>query len=153
MAAIGVLGAWGIIVLLWTAVTDYAPNGGANVIETFTISANAGSFLVETIYIFLAVFACRSCGGTSRARRGWRLIAVLVGFAAPILAFKGSLDPFPAYPNNQAVWFWIGADGPRAALVPVPARHGARRRCGRRRRMPRPTRKEASAMWSSGPRR
>ena len=81
VSAIGVLGAWGVIFLLWTAVTDYAPNGGANVIETFTISANAGSFLVETIYIFLAVFALRIvwrdfsapawCGGWSPSWSAW----------------------------------------------------------------------------------
>ena len=78
-------------------------------IETFTISANAGSFLVETIYIFLAVFALqivwRDFSGFGAV---WRLIAVLVGLAAPILAFKGSLDPFPSSPNNQAVFIWIG---------------------------------------------
>ena len=116
VAAIGVLGAWGIIVLVWTAVTDYAPNGGANVIETFTISANAGSFLVETIYIFLAVFALgmvwREFSGSGRA---WRLVVVLIGLVAPILAFKGSLDPFPSSPNNQAVFIWIG--GMIVALV------------------------------------
>ena len=77
MAAIGVLGAWGIIVLVWTAVTDYAPNGGANVIETFTISANAGSFLVETIYIFLAVVALGMVWREfSGSRRAWRLVVV-----------------------------------------------------------------------------
>jgi amino acid transporter len=109
VTAIGVLGAWGIIVLLWTAATDYAPNGGANVIETFTISANAGSFLVETIYIFLAVFALRIVWRDfSGFGAVWRLIVVLVGLAAPILAFKGSLDPFPSSPNNQAVFIWIG---------------------------------------------
>src|SRR5262249_28052843 len=34
VSAIGVLGAWGIIVLLWTAVTNYEPTASANVIET-----------------------------------------------------------------------------------------------------------------------
>ena len=109
VVANAVLAAWGILVLVWTAVTNYAPNGGANVIVTFTISANAGSFLVETIYIFLAVFALgmvwREFSGTGRA---WRLLVVLIGLAAPILAFKGSLDPFPTSPNNQAVFIWIG---------------------------------------------
>jgi hypothetical protein len=33
----------------------------------------------------------------------WKVIAVLVGLAAPILAFKGSLDPLPTFPNNRAV--------------------------------------------------
>jgi amino acid transporter len=109
VAANAVLGGWGILVLIWTAVTNYAPNGGANVIVTFTISADAGSFLVETIYIFLAVFALgivwRDFSGFGAV---WRLIAVVIGLAAPILAFKGSLDPFPTSPDNQAVFIWIG---------------------------------------------
>jgi amino acid transporter len=109
VAANAVLGAWGILVLVWTAVTNYAPNGGANVIVTFTISANAGSFLVETIYIFLAIFALRIVWRDfSGFGAVWRLIAVVVGLAAPILAFKGSLDPFPSSPNDQAVFIWIG---------------------------------------------
>ena len=46
----------------------------------------------------------------SRAQEGglwWKVPAVLIGLAAPILAFKGSLDPFPAYPNDRAVFIAI----------------------------------------------
>jgi hypothetical protein len=32
---------------------------------------------------------------------------VLIGLAAPVLAFKGSLDPFPTYPNDRAVFIAI----------------------------------------------
>ncbi len=111
-----VLGMWGIAVLIWTAVTNYAPNGGANVIVTFTISADAGSFLVETIYIFLAVFALRIVWRDfSGFGAAWRLLVVLIGIAAPVLAFKGSLDPFPTEPDAQAVWIWIA--GGVAALI------------------------------------
>ena len=76
---------------------------------TFGIAATAGSFLVETIYVILAVVAFKLVWD-SRSGAGvwWRLVVVLIGFAAPILAFKGSLDPFPKYPNNWAVWFWWG---------------------------------------------
>ena len=104
-----VLGAWGIIILLWTAVTNYAPTGSANVIVTFGISATAGSFLVETIYVFLAVFALRIVWRDfSGVAALWRLVVVLIGLAAPILAFKGSLDPFPPSPSDQAVFIWLG---------------------------------------------
>jgi amino acid transporter len=101
---------WGCLMLLWTAVTDYAPTGSANVIETFTIAANAGSFLVETIYLFLAVYALVLVWQEfpSWSARWWRLIVVAIGIAAPVLAFKGSLDPFPPEPTSQGVWIWLG---------------------------------------------
>jgi amino acid transporter len=103
------IAAWGCIMLLWTAVTDYAPTGSANVIETFTIAANAGSFLVETIYLFLAVYGLVLVWQAfpSWSARWWRLIVVLIGIAAPVLAFKGSLDPFPPEPISQGVWIWL----------------------------------------------
>ncbi|MGH2876513.1 MAG: APC family permease [Solirubrobacteraceae bacterium] len=104
------LAGWGIIMLLWTAVTDYAPNGSANVIETFTIGANAGSFLVEIIYLFLAVYGLVLVWQTfpTWGARWWRFIVVAIGIAAPVLAFKGSLDPFPPEPIAQGVWIWLG---------------------------------------------
>jgi amino acid transporter len=103
------LAGWGIIMLLWTAVTTYAPNGGANVIETFTIAADAGSFLVETLYLFLAAYGLVLVWQAfpSWSARWWRFIVVLIGIAAPVLAFKGSLDPFPTEPSAQGVWIWL----------------------------------------------
>ncbi|HKO27421.1 MAG TPA: APC family permease, partial [Solirubrobacteraceae bacterium] len=103
------LAGWGIIMLLWTAVTNYAPNGSANVIQTFTIGANAGSFLVETLYLFLAVYGLVLVwqGWPTWSERWWRFIVVLIGVAAPVLAFKGSLDPFPPEPIAQGVWIWL----------------------------------------------
>jgi amino acid transporter len=110
------LGVWGVIILLWGGLTTYGANPSENVIITFGISATAGSFLVETIYVFLAVVAFKLVWD-SRNGPGvwWRLVVVLIGLAAPILAFKGSLDPFPSYPNNWAVWFWWG--GMAVALI------------------------------------
>jgi amino acid transporter len=110
------LGVWGVIILLWGGLTTYGATPSENVIITFGISATAGSFLVETIYVFLAVVAFKLVWD-SRNGAGvwWRLVVVLIGLAAPILAFKGSLDPFPSYPNNWAVWFWWG--GMAVALI------------------------------------
>jgi amino acid transporter len=104
-----VIAGWGIIMLLWTAVTTYAPTGSANVIQTFTIGANAGSFLVETLYLFLALYALVLVwqGFPTWSERWWRFIVVLIGIAAPVLAFKGSLDPFPPEPIAQGVWIWL----------------------------------------------
>jgi amino acid transporter len=109
LAANVFIAGWGIIMLLWTAVTNYAPNGSANVIQTFTIGANAGSFLVETLYLFLAVYGLVLVwqGWASWSERWWRLIVVVMAIAAPVLAFKGSLDPFPPEPIAQGVWIWL----------------------------------------------
>jgi amino acid transporter len=104
------LGVWGVIFLIWGGLSAYGGAGAdENVLITFGIAATAGSFLVETIYVFLAVVAFKLVWD-SRKGPGvwWRLAVVLVGLAAPILAFKGALDPFPDYPNNWAVWFWWG---------------------------------------------
>jgi len=110
LAANIAIAVWAIMMLLWTAVTNYAPTGSANVIETFTIAADAGSFLVETIYLFLAVYGLVLVwqGFPSWSARWWRFILVLIGIAAPVLAFKGSLDPFPTEPTAQGVWIWLG---------------------------------------------
>ncbi|MGH3264209.1 MAG: APC family permease, partial [Trebonia sp.] len=104
-----ILVGWGGIILIWTAVTPYAPTGLGRDLVTFGISADAGSFLVETIYVFLGIFALRIVWTEFHGvwPRVWRLIAVGVGIAAPILAFYGSLSPFPPEPTAQAVWIWI----------------------------------------------
>jgi amino acid transporter len=110
------LGVWGVVILLWGGLTTYGASASENVIITFGIAATAGSFLVETIYVFLAIVAFKLVWESrNSAAVWWRLVVVLVGLAAPILAFKGSLDPFPSYPNNWAVWFWWG--GMALALI------------------------------------
>src|ERR1700733_12924341 len=105
-----VIGLWSAALLVWAGVTLF---GNAvqlpNPIEAFDITSAAGSYLIELIYVFLAVFALKLLW-QSRAQEGglwWKVPAVLIGLAAPILAFKGSLDPFPAYPNDRAVFIAI----------------------------------------------
>ena len=94
-----------MLLLIWAGVTHY---GDAvklpDPIEAFNITSTAGSYLVEVIYIFLAVFALKLLWQSRREEGGlwWKVIAVLLGLATPILAFKGSLDPFPTFPNNRA---------------------------------------------------
>ena len=105
------IAAWSVLLLVWAGVTHY----GATVklpdpIEAFNITSTAGSYLVELIYIFLAVFALKLLWQSRREESGlwWKVIAVLLGLATPILAFKGSLDPFPTFPNNRAVFIALG---------------------------------------------
>jgi amino acid transporter len=97
----------GIIALLFGALTHY---GNAvklpNNIEAFSISAAAGSFLIEAVYGMLAVagvfIIARSFTGIGRV---WRVIVAIVGFATPVLAYYGSLHPFPTFPNNRGLIF------------------------------------------------
>ena len=103
----------GIVALIFAGVTSY----GAAVklpdeIEAFSITAAAGSYLVELIYIFLALAALKLVWDLpGRGRLWWRIPVVLIGLAAPVLAYKGSLDPWPTYPANRGVIFAIVALG------------------------------------------
>jgi amino acid transporter len=91
-----------------------------NDIEAFQISAGVGSFLIEAVYAMLAIAAFRiiwtSFEGGGRL---WRLVVAIVGVATPVLAYYGSLHPFPPYPGDlsiiitgvcaviAAVWFFV----------------------------------------------
>jgi amino acid transporter len=98
---------WAIGLLIWAGVTNY---GDAvelpNPIQAFFITTAAGSYLIELVYVFLAIFALKLIW-TDRLETGkaWKTVVVLIGLATPLLAFKGSLDPFPQYPGNRAVYF------------------------------------------------
>jgi amino acid transporter len=101
---------WSVLLLIWAGVTNYgAPVKLPNPIEAFNITTSAGSYLVELIYVFLALFALKLLWQDRRTEGGlwWKLIAVLLGLATPILAFKGALDPFPTFPNNRGVFIAI----------------------------------------------
>ena len=76
-----------------------------NNIEAFSISAAAGSFLIEAVYGVLALAAIRLVWKMGGSHVWWRLIVVLVGLATPVLAYYGSLSPFPAYPNDLGLIF------------------------------------------------
>jgi amino acid transporter len=103
----------GIVALIFAGVTSY----GAAVklpdeIEAFSITAAAGSYLVELIYIFLALAALKLVWELpDRGKLWWRIPLVLIGLAAPVLAYKGSLDPWPTYPANRGVIFALVALG------------------------------------------
>jgi amino acid transporter len=102
-----VIAAWSLIVIGWAAVTRYGHAVHVpNVLEAVLILSTTGSYLVTLVYLALA------CGGMWLVRSDpdrdglwWRLPVVLVAVAVPILSFDGSLNPFPTYPNDIAVYF------------------------------------------------
>ena len=101
---------WSVLLLIWAGVTHYGdPVKLPNPIEAFNITTSAGSYLVELIYIFLAIFALKLLWESRQTETGlwWKTILVLLGLATPILAFKGALDPFPTFPNNRGVFIAI----------------------------------------------
>ncbi len=101
---------WSILLLIWAGVTHYGdPVKLPNPIEAFNITTSAGSYLVELIYIFLALFALKLLWDSRQTETGlwWKVILVLLGLATPVLAFDGALNPFPTFPNNRGVFIAI----------------------------------------------
>ena len=104
---------WSILLLIWAGISTYGDQVKPplpNPIEAFNITTAAGSYLVEIIYIFLAVFALKLLWESRRDEGGlwWKTIAVILGLVTPILAFKGALDPFPTFPTSLGVWIAVG---------------------------------------------
>lgn len=103
---------WSLVLLGLSWVWDW---NGANhlppIMQWFSITATTGSFLVELIYLVLALAAVRllfARHGSSIAF-AWRALVVLIGALVPILAFRGALWPFPSYPDNLGAWFALAA--------------------------------------------
>jgi len=90
----------GGITTLGAIATPTVPND----VEAFQVSAGVGSFLVEAVYAMLALAAFRiiwtSWSGIARI---WRLVVAIVGVATPVLAYYGSLHPFPPYPGDLSL--------------------------------------------------
>lgn len=99
---------WSLFLLVLSWLWDWR---GANhlppIMQWFSITATAGSFLVELIYLLLAIAAIRLI--VQRNGGGfpviWRSAIVLAGALVPLLAFRGALWPFPSYPDNLGAWF------------------------------------------------
>lgn len=87
---------------------------------TFIVSATAGSFVIELVYLILAVVAIRLLVHDKAA--WWQYLVVLVAIATPILGFYGALHPQPHDRTNynwealywsliviglSAVWFGV----------------------------------------------
>ncbi len=101
----------GLAALLYAGLVDY---GEGTEITAFGITAAAGSYLIEAIYVVLALVAFRLVlGGADRSGLWWKLPTLLAALATPLLAFYGSFKDFPPDPLDTGVWFALGA----AALV------------------------------------
>ncbi|HEY0390032.1 MAG TPA: APC family permease [Gaiellales bacterium] len=66
---------------------------------TFIVSATAGSFVIELVYLILAVVAVRLLV-RNQAAAWWQYLVVLVAIATPILGFYGALNPDPHDRSN-----------------------------------------------------
>jgi amino acid transporter len=99
-----ILGA-GLLAILLGGITTLGNQVGLpNYIEAFQISAGIGSFLIEAVYAMLAVAAFRIIWTSfTGAGRLWRLIVAVLALATPVLAYYGSLHPFPAYPGDLSI--------------------------------------------------
>jgi amino acid transporter len=60
---------------------------------TFIVSATAGSFVIELVYLILAVVAIRLLVLDNAV--WWQYLVVLVAIATPVLGFYGALHPSP----------------------------------------------------------
>lgn len=98
--------AWASIMIGWAGITRYGESAGTpNVLQAVLILSATGSYLVTVVYLLLAAGGLRLVRLDGRSRGlWWRLPVVLVALAVPILSLVGSLDPFPAYPNEIAVY-------------------------------------------------
>jgi amino acid transporter len=96
----------GVVAILFAGTTDY----GAAVelpdeFVAFLISAAAGTFLITAVYAVLAIGGFRLVLDEGGGGLWWKVPAVVVGLAVPVLAYKGSLDPWPDYPFNRGIIF------------------------------------------------
>jgi len=108
----------GVVAVVVGGITTLGNSAVPDNVMAFQISAGVGSFLIEAVYAMLAVAALRiiwtSWSGVARL---WRLLVAVAGIATPVLAYYGSLHPFPPYPGDlsliiaggcavvAAVWF------------------------------------------------
>ncbi len=101
-----VLAVAGIGGLIFAGVTNYGAAAKIpNVIEAFSLATASGSFLIEAVYAVLALFALRLIWKAGTRARYWRIPVAIVGLATPVLAYKGSLDPWPSFPNDRGIIF------------------------------------------------
>jgi amino acid transporter len=76
----------------------FVPIFGSKEFSTFIVSATAGSFAIEFVYLMLAIVAFRLLmqdGG-----KPWQYLIVAVAVATPLLGFYGALHPGPHTTDN-----------------------------------------------------
>ncbi|MCL6549002.1 MAG: APC family permease [Alicyclobacillus sp.] len=101
---------WSLILILWACVQNWGKATQLpNTLQTFFITTSVGSYLIELIYLFLAVVALKILWREYRLqpKHLWKYGMVLLGLVTPILAFRGSIIPFPAFPNSLGVYIAV----------------------------------------------
>lgn len=105
-----VVAGFGTLLVVWASVMNWGKATQLpNSLQTFFITTAVGSYLIELIYLFLALVALRILWKEYglAAKHLWKYLLVLIGLATPVLAFRGSIDPFPTYPNSLGVWIAV----------------------------------------------
>lgn len=110
VGGLAVIAGWTLVVTIWAHLSQYGASVHTpNVLEAVLIVSATGTYLITVIYLVLAVgslwllFDKTSSGGL-----WWKGPVVAVAIAVPLLSFDGSLNPFPSYPNDLAVYFAAG---------------------------------------------
>ncbi len=107
------IAAWALLVIAWTAALPPPTDGSIPaVLQSVLILSATGSYLVTLVYLLLALgglWLLRADEG--RGGWGWKLPVIVVAIAVPVLSLEGSLDPFPAAPNDRAVYIAAGTVG------------------------------------------
>ena len=98
-----------LIALYSNTMNKFVPIFGSKEFSAFIISATAGSFAIELVYLALSAAAI----GLLVRNNGvwWQYLVVLVAIATPLLGFYGALDPAPhnsANPNWLAMYWALG---------------------------------------------
>jgi amino acid transporter len=110
LAGIIVIIAWSVVMLIWAGTNNYgAALHTPNTFALFLIAGAAGGYLIQLIYIFLSLAGFRLVWRSRHTEGGlaWKIPVVILGLSMPVLAYKGSLDPFPTYPLNRGAFIAI----------------------------------------------
>src|SRR6476660_369559 len=106
-----VVGGVGLILIgMYSHTMDrFIPIAGSREFSAFLVSAPAGSFAIELVYIALSVAAIGLLVRDNGA--WWQYLVVIVAVATPVLGFYGALHPGPHDTTNLnwlAMWWALG---------------------------------------------
>lgn len=104
---LAVVAMWSLLMIAWAGLTHYgAAVHTANVLEAVLILSTTGTYLITAIYLVLAAGSLWLLRDESvRGGLWWKVPLVAIAIAVPLLSFDGSLNPFPSYPGDLAVYF------------------------------------------------
>ncbi len=99
---------WSVLLMIWAGSMTYTKSIPLPpVLQSFFLTTTIGSYLVELIYLFLALVAFKLLWqeGARAASDIWKYIVVLGAAITPVLGIAGQLNPFPpAYPYMIPIW-------------------------------------------------